>query len=239
MIVNMQLTLTQRVLLAYDELKKRNLVKSKSAFAQAGGFLQQHWTGYEKGSRRISLDTATTIANHFGLSLPYLLQGEGELFNQVKPGYNLSTAAILGPPEDLDYINLPFVPFTAYGSFISGCHEDRDMSDFSTYKVLRRAGKEYKNAVVIEVRGNSMAPRYPDQSCHVARRVSDGNWQYATGVHALSLRSEMFVIKKITSNINGVLTLTGTATGDTMSVELGDINCMWKVGEAVYMPEEE
>lgn len=235
----LQLTLTQRVISAYEELKKQNLVRSKSAFAQAGGFLQQHWTGYEKGNRRISLDIATRLANHYGLSLPYLLQGEGELFKKIKPGDTIDTVEILGAPEDLDYITLPFVPFTAYGSFISGCHEDRDMSQFSTFKVLRRPGKEYKNAVVIEVRGNSMAPRYPDQSCHVARRVNDGNWQYATGVHAISLRSEMFVIKKITANINGVLTLTGTATGDTMSVELGDINCMWKVGEAVYMPEEE
>lgn len=235
----MQLTLNQRVILAYEELKNRNLVKSKSAFAQAGGFLQQHWTGYEKGNRRISLDIATRLANHYGLSLPYLLQGEGELFKNVKPGDRIDTAEIIGRVEDLDYITLPFVPFTAYGSFISGCHEDRDMSQFSTFKVLRRPGKEYRNAVVIEVRGNSMAPRYPDQSCHVARRVSDGNWQYATGVHALSLRSEMFVIKKITSNINGALTLTSTSTGDMMSVELGDINCMWKVGEAVYMPEED
>lgn len=231
--------LTIRTLQAYEALLQSGKVKNKTAFAVAGNFRQQYWTGFEKGTRKISLQIATAISKHFDLNLSYLLHGEGNLFKKDKPAEMHSTFEVLGAPEDLDYITLPFVPFTAYGSFISGCHEDRDMSQFSTFKVLRRPGKEYKNAVVIEVRGNSMAPRYPDQSCHVARRINDGNWQYATGVHALSLRSEMFVIKKITANINGVLTLTGTATGDTMSVELGDINCMWKVGEAVYMPEEE
>jgi hypothetical protein len=237
MSISTELTTNQRVLETYNTLKNRLRVRSKTEFARIAGFTNTHWSEYEIEKRRFSHKHLTSLVNHFpDLSLQYLESGRGEPFTELTAA---STAEILGTPEDLDYLNLPFVPFTAYGSFISGCHEDRDMKDFGTYKVLRRAGKEYKNAVVIEVRGNSMAPRYPDQSCHVARRVSDGNWQYATGVHALSLRSEMFVIKKITSNINGVLTLTGTATGDTMSVELGDINCMWKVGEAVYMPEEE
>ncbi len=233
----MQTTTNQRVLDIYKTLKNRLRVRNKTEFARIAGFTNTHWSEYEGEKRRFTHKHLQSLVNHFqDLSIHYLETGTGEPFRETE---TVSNVEILGTPEDLDYITLPFVPFTAYGSFISGCHEDRDMSQFSTFKVLRRPGKEYKNAVVIEVRGNSMAPRYPDQSCHVARRINDGNWQYATGVHALSLRSEMFVIKKITANINGVLTLTGTATGDTMSVELGDINCMWKVGEAVYMPEEE
>jgi phage repressor protein C with HTH and peptisase S24 domain len=149
-----------------------------------------------------------------------------------------STAEVIGTKADMPYITLPFVRPAAYATFAANC-QDYNPEDLETINVLVRPGMEYKEAVVIEVRGNSMAPRYPDRSCYVVRPVSSGNWQYATGVHVVSLRSAMFVIKRITSNKNGVLTLTSDNGGSEMTIELGDILCMWKVGEAAYMPAED
>lgn len=149
-----------------------------------------------------------------------------------------STAEVLGTKADMPYVSLPFVRPAAYATFAANC-QDYNKSDLDTFQVLIRPGQDYKEAVVIEVRGNSMAPRYPDHSCYVVRPVSDGNWQYATGVHAVSLRSAMFVIKRITSNKDGVLTLTSDNGGDEITIQLGDILCMWKVGEAAYMPPED
>ncbi|MGI4871464.1 MAG: LexA family transcriptional regulator [Janthinobacterium lividum] len=149
-----------------------------------------------------------------------------------------STAEILGTKEDLDYVKLPFIQPAAYGTFGANC-QDYQPGDYDTMRVLKRPGQDYNAAVVIEVRGNSMAPRYPDRSCYVVRPVSSGNWQYATGVHCVSLRSEMFVIKRITKNTDGVLTLTSDNGGDEITIQLGDILCMWKVGEAAYMPAED
>jgi len=149
-----------------------------------------------------------------------------------------SNAEILGTREDLDYVTLPFIRPAAYGSFGANCQDYKE-EEYETFKVLKRTGHDYKGAVVIEVRGNSMAPRYPDRSCYVVRPVSSGNWQYATGVHCVSLRSEMFVIKRITSNKEGVMMLTSDNGGQEIFVELGDILCMWKVGEAAYMPAED
>lgn len=149
-----------------------------------------------------------------------------------------NTAEILGTKADMPYVTLPFVRPAAYATFAANC-QDYNKSDLDTFQVLIRPGMDYSVAVVIEVRGNSMAPRYPDHSCYVVRPVSDGNWQYATGVHAVSLRSAMFVIKRITSNKDGVLTLTSDNGGDEITIQLGDILCMWKVGEAAYMPPED
>ena len=140
--------------------------------------------------------------------------------------------------SDEDTVVLPFVPFTAYGSFIMNC-QDRQFNDLSTIRILRIDGLSYENAVVIEVRGNSMAGRYPDRSRHVVRPVSEGNWQYATGVHSISISNEMFVIKRITSNKDGLMILTSDSNGEQMEIQLGDILCMWKVGECVYMPAED
>lgn len=140
--------------------------------------------------------------------------------------------------ENDEFIDLPFVDPPAYGSFLSGCH-DRNFGRFDTVRIVKRPGVDYKDAVVIEVRGNSMAPRYPDRSCYVVRPVSDGNWQHALGVHAISLRSEMFLIKRLVSNVGGVIKLRSDSNGDEMEIQLGDINCMWKVGESSYMPPED
>jgi len=149
-----------------------------------------------------------------------------------------STAEILGTKADMPYVTLPFVRPAAYATFSANC-QDYNKDELETIQVLIRPGIDYKGAVVIEVRGNSMSPRYPDRSCYAVRPVSDGNWQYATGVHAISLRSAMFVFKRITRNKDGILTLTSDNGGDEMTVELGDILCMWKVGEAVFMPAED
>lgn len=149
-----------------------------------------------------------------------------------------STAEILGTQADMPYISLPFVRPAAYATFAANC-QDYNEEELERINVLIRPGMDYSKAVVVEIRGNSMADRYPDRSCYVIRPVSDGNWQYATGVHVVSLRSAMFVIKRITSNKNGVLTLTSDNGGSEMTIDLGDILCMWKVGEAAYMPAED
>jgi len=140
--------------------------------------------------------------------------------------------------DELEFIELPFIVPAAYGSFINSCHE-KNYGDFDTVRIIKQPGTDYKGAVVVEIRGNSMAPRYPERSCHVVRPVSDGNWQHALGVHAISLRSEMFLIKRIVSNLNGVLKLRSDANQEEMEIQLGDINCMWKVGESSYMPAED
>ncbi|WP_240737379.1 S24 family peptidase [Hymenobacter metallicola] len=137
-----------------------------------------------------------------------------------------------------ELLELPFIIPSAYGSFTNSCH-DRNYGDFDTVRIVKQPGVDYTGAVVLEVRGNSMAPRYPERSCHVVRPVSDGNWQHALGVHAIALRSEMFIIKRIVNNVNGILRLKSDNNGDEMEITLGDINCMWKVGEATFMPAED
>jgi phage repressor protein C with HTH and peptisase S24 domain len=189
---------------------------------------------YEKDENiRIKLPVLIALAKVYRTTPEFIENGAGS-----RPMSLESTAEILGTKADMPYVSLPFVRPAAYATFAANC-QDYSKEDLDSFQVLIRPGIEYKDAVVIEVRGNSMAPRYPDRSCYVVRPVSSGNWQYGTGVHAISLRSAMFVIKRITSNKEGVLTLTSDNGGSEMTVDLGDILCMWKVGEAAYMPPED
>jgi phage repressor protein C with HTH and peptisase S24 domain len=188
---------------------------------------------------RIKMEKLRQLADLYETTIEYIETGierKMHLATEVQDALDNLTAQL--SEEDEDHLTLPFVPFSAYGTFAESCH-DRQYDDYATYKILRRPGIDYRGAVVIEVRGNSMSPRYPDQSCHVVRPVTSGDWQYATGVHCISLKSPMFVIKRIVSNSNNALRLRSDANGEEISIAIADINCMWKVGEKVYEPAED
>jgi transcriptional regulator with XRE-family HTH domain len=198
---------------------------------------------YERKPVEIKMPVLRALAKVYKTTIEYIERGEISTkpsgANTEEPSATRGeTGRVLGALPFMEYVNLPFVPYTAFGTFAENCR-DPSHEEFRFVPVLRRPGLIYDDAVVIEIRGNSMAPRYPDQGCFVARPVSDGNWQYATGVHALSLRNHMFLIKRITTNKEGNITLTSDASGEQMEITLGDINCMWKIGEAAYLPAED
>jgi len=194
---------------------------------------------------KIKVDVLTKLAKLYKVTPEFILYGDAgapsgykEMEKVVASLREPSSFELLGALEDLPYVTLPFIEPAAYGSFANNC-QDFNPEEFGTCNVLKIQGIDYKGAAVMEIKGNSMAPRYPERSRYVVRPVSSGNWQYAQGVHAISLRSAMFIIKRITNNKEGVLTLTSDNGGAEMLVDLGDILCMWKVGEAVYMPAED
>ena len=105
--------------------------------------------------------------------------------------------------------------------------------------VMQLPGIEYSESFVLEIQGNSMAPRYPDGSRYVLSFVEDKHWQYATGVHAIWLKNKKLLIKRIGSNKNGMLMLQSDATGDQTTVEIARIEQMWRAGQAIHLPPEE
>jgi len=98
---------------------------------------------------------------------------------------------------------------------------------------------DYQSSIVLEIQGNSMEPRYPDQSRYVISRVDAEHWQYAIGVHAIWLKNEKFFFKRIKSNKDGVLVLHSDAMGEQTVVSLNDVSSLWKAGQAIHMPPEE
>ena len=189
----------------------------------------------ESGRNGARLSTLNLIAQALGVEVQDILS---EAKSNAEPGSHGSNAQLVGRWEDQEFIDLPFVTYTAYGSFAQNCLDPQPES-FTTTRIIKMPGHDYKEAAVIEVKGNSMAPKYPERARFVIRPVSNGNWQHSQGVHAIALKSDMFIIKRITSNREGVLELTSDASGEKMEVTLSDINCMWKVGEAVYFPAED
>lgn len=216
------------------------------AVGEAVGRSSSRVTDWESDPNiKIKAEVLAKLAKLYHVTPDFIKYGEAgppqaheEMARAVTANREPSTFEILGAVDEQPYIRLPFIGPSAYGSFATNC-QDFNPEEFSTCNVLKIPGVDYTTAVVMEIRGNSMAPRYPERARYVVRPVSSGNWQYAQGVHAISLRSAMFVIKRITSNKEGILILTSDNGGAEMTVDLGDILCMWKVGEAAYMPAED
>jgi len=196
-----EVTLTQRILEAYSVLKSRNLVKNKSAFAMAGGFAQQHWSGYENGTRRISIQVATRLANQFGLSLNYLLQGEGELFSKSKP----SPAEVYPITflNELPSVELPFVSVHARASYIGLGGAQVDSRNFDTVHLTLLSPDEvakYEGAVVFEVNGDSMHPLLHSGQRVIAWQVDEAKWEQVHNQVCVVAYDDTVTIKAIRSN---------------------------------------
>jgi phage repressor protein C with HTH and peptisase S24 domain len=111
--------------------------------------------------------------------------------------------------------------------------------EFGTHTTQVIEGVDYSKAVVIEVQGNSMAPKYTSGTRVLARPVSDGNWEHAVGVYAVALKNGMFIIKRIIQNNNKQLVLKSDNTGELLTVSIADINCMWKIAGILFQSTEE
>jgi repressor LexA len=244
MIAEMQTTLTQRIIFSYEELKKRGLVKNKRAFAEVGGFPQQHWTGYEKGTRRISLDTATALSKHFGLSLPYLLHGEGEMFSDANTGVTPFDVQALGFLGDMPAVELPFVSVKARASFIGMGGVDIKPEQFDTVRLTLLNAEEaerYAGAVVFEVDGDSMEPLMHSGQRVIAWPVPEGKWEQLYNVACVVAYDDTVTIKAIRENdlfTKNLLTLYALdARAGYLPVARQSIRSIWRADEFFDRPK--
>lgn len=240
MSVAMQLTLTQRVLEAFNELKKRSLVKNKSSFAQIGKFEPTHWSGYEKGLRRVSPEVAANLAKHFGLSLDYLLHGEGEMFSKSAP----FDVQALGFLSDMPSVELPFISFKARASFIGLGGADVDPSQFETVRLSLLTPEEaerYTGAVVFEVDGDSMEPLMHSGQRVIAWPVPESKWEQLHNVACVVSYDDTVTIKAIRENdlfTKNLLTLYALdARAGYLPVARQSIRSIWRADEFFDRPK--
>ena len=241
-----QSTLTQRVIESFEELKKRGLVKNKRAFAEAGGFLQQHWSGYEKGTRRISSENAATLSKRFGLSLDYLLHGEGEMFSKSKPSTGPAPFDVqaVGFLADLPFVELAFVSVKARASFIEMGGVDVNPGQFDTVRLTVLTSEEaerYTGAVVFEVDGDSMEPLMHSGQRIIAWPVSEGKWEQLHNVACVVAYDDTVTIKAIRENdlfTKNLLTLYALdARAGYLPVARQSIRSIWRADEFFDRPK--
>ncbi|MFA9370120.1 MAG: helix-turn-helix transcriptional regulator [Labilibaculum antarcticum] len=136
--------------------------------------------------------------------------------------------------EAIDIIELPYVSLTARASFASSCDNVYEPQD--TYSVYRNSQFDYNNVKVLEVNGDSMEPTLVSGEKVLIREVNDSNWEYFIGLAAVAFK-DMFVVKRITRNTGGILTLNSdNPFGGSFDVKIDDVCCIYKIEHSVYRP---
>lgn len=188
----------------------------------------------ESGKNGARMSTLDAIAKVLKVEIQDILSDRNAL-----PKLKGSSDKKNGQPVDESrhslLIELPLIAHTDFSSFAQNCQT----SSFPTAPILLVPGHDYQDAAILEIRGNSMAPRYPERARFIIRPIAESSWAHAHGVHIIILKSELLLFKRITSNQDRVLELSNDAAGERIKVTLEEISCLWKVGEGVYYPAED
>jgi transcriptional regulator with XRE-family HTH domain len=200
------------------------------------GLTRSAISNIEKGKNGARQSTLTLLAEVLKASVEEILTNELQSQHPTR-GITQTTNSTTPSTENLAGVNLPFITHAEFSLFAQQC-ASLQAESFPTLSFLPVPGHDYQDAVVLEIRGNSMAPRYPERARFVLRPIAQNDWSQAQGVHAI-VTGNVLRIKRIVSNLNSVLRLRSDANGEEMEVLLADVTCLWKVGEATYIPAED
>ena len=198
--------------------------------AKLCGIARMTWSRYEKGETTPGIIFQKSIAASLNVDPEWLMTGEGML-----PKGN----GIMAPVSNYQFTQLPMLTYAAAATFDALKFFENDSEYMgSGYTVLKQPGCDYKNAVVINIEGNSMEPKFPSGSKIVAVPMPENQWEYASGYIAISLKAEVFMFKRVKSAgpKSIVLISENPQFPEEREVTLDSINIMWKVLHLVYAP---
>ncbi|MBD2703634.1 LexA family transcriptional regulator [Spirosoma sp. BT702] len=188
------------------------------------------------GRAKPSYDTIMSLlACYPQISSDYLIRGKLPILNSPEANARMVSA-------DEDSLEVPFVPVKFYASFVESYADGSYGADTEMFRVRKAVMKGHKQAVVLEISGNSMSPQLAHGAKVLAVPVSETNWEYQSGgVYAVMYR-DYFVVKRIIDNellTRKYLTLhSDNPNGGNVTVSLKDIRGIWKIVSIVEAPVE-
>lgn len=188
------------------------------------------------GRAKPSYDTIMSLlACYPQISADFLIRGILPVLNQPEPN------AVVMQSDD-DTVEVPFVPVRFYATFVESYADGNGTLDTEPFRVRKPVLKGHKNAVILEISGNSMSPQLAHGAKVLAVPVSESDWEYQSGgVYAVMYR-DYFVVKRIRDNeliTRRYLTLhSDNPNGGNVTVPLQDIRGLWKIVTIVEAPVE-
>lgn len=208
--------------------------------AEALGLSKSAISQFESGNSRPSSDTLTKLEQLFGEHFAIGFPEEEETLNDRRRRNRDNGSLLLRIDFEALYVELPFIPRDGYQEFVEQRHLDAvTPQEVEWVWVLRMENVDYADAAILEIQGNRMMPRYPENSRYIIRIVNPNEWSYATGVHMLALKNGKTLMRRIASNDSVALQLISDSRDERIQVLLSEVDFMWKLGEAVYMPSED
>jgi transcriptional regulator with XRE-family HTH domain len=208
--------------------------------AEALGLSKSAISQFESGNSGPSMETLTKLEKLFGEFFTVGFPEEEETINDRRRRNRDNGSLLLRIDFEALYVELPFIPRDGYQEFVEQRHLDAATpQEVEWVWILRMENADYANAAILEIQGNRMLPRYPENSRYLIRIVAVDDWSYATGVHLLALKGGKTLLRRIASNDSVALQLVSDSSEERIQVLLSDVDFMWKLGEAVYLPSED
>ncbi|GAB3892028.1 helix-turn-helix transcriptional regulator [Spirosoma agri] len=188
------------------------------------------------GRAKPSYDTIMSLlACYPQISADYLIRGTLPVLNSLE-----ANAKVMVTDEDT--LEIPFVPVRFYATFVESYADGYGSSETELFRVRKPVLKGHKQAVVLEISGNSMSPQLAHGAKVLAVPINESDWEYQSGgVYAVMYR-DYFVVKRIRDNeliTRKYLTLhSDNPNGGNVTVSLQDIRGMWKIVTIVEAPVE-
>jgi len=188
------------------------------------------------GRAKPSYDTLLRLLEQYPqVRADYLLRGRLPVLSETE-----TNGRVIELP--VRYRELPFVPTRFYASFVETYTEGLSLGQLERYRVPEDLIGNLKNAVVIEISGNSMSPQLANGARVLAVHIDPIDWEYQSGSIYAVIYRDYFVVKRIRDNellTKKRLTLhSDNPLGGSVTIPLKDIRGIWKVVRVVDAPVE-
>lgn len=226
---------------------------TQDLLAEKVGVTRAAISAIEKGKNGASDRTLKAIADALGISKEDLLLSKVDNIN-LHSGDARDSAEVLSPSGTtnarripLNQLNirvLPYLPIGARAGLAEHYADDLHKYPWENAETLAVLDvpdtKEFAEAIIVDVNGDSMEPTLKSGSKVVVTPVQQGNWQYLnSGIYCV-IYAGNFVIKRIKDNTlmeNGILRLhSDNPQGGSFPVKGDDIRAIWRVRWAAYVP---
>lgn len=129
---------------------------SQNAFAKKIDVSQGALSQIESGKTKLSLDTLTSLSNSLNVNCNWLVNGNGEIFNEKahtiqSPKRNLTINLEVGK----NGLSIPFVAQEAHAGYINDYNNPDYVKGLDAYRI---PGFEKGNYRLFEIEGDSMIP---------------------------------------------------------------------------------
>ncbi|MBC8110432.1 MAG: helix-turn-helix domain-containing protein [Verrucomicrobia bacterium] len=224
-------------------------LRRKSGFtlreiAQQVGISHGRIDAYESDAEvQIKKQVLEKLAHIYQTSVEYIEYG---IHPAGKEGLSVDIAEV-GRYEEkqIARIRVPVMPLSATASFIEnhgdGFHlVEAAVAGLEKEWVEKVSGVRYHPyTMLFRISNNSMHPNYKHTGKVLCSWVDNGNWLYVRGVHVISTRTGMLLLKRIKSLQDGKLLLSSDNPeyGD-LWLPLEDVLAIWKAEYKTYEPAE-
>ncbi len=181
---------TKRFLDTYDYLKDKGIIKSKRDFVQKIGVSPSIFTEISKKRTNVGIKVIQKTLQSFPqLNPDWLITGEGEM---LRSGADERPASMVPAPEGR---GIPLVQAQAnagHGNFDLAALA-KDVKEHYVIPKFRHMNVDF----LIEITGNSMAPKYYSGDIVAVRRLENPNYIQWNRPHLIGTRDQGLLVKRI------------------------------------------